>query len=43
MNWAVKQEMIERNPILGVEKPGREARDLVVSPKDFELIGTTGF
>jgi integrase len=38
MNWALKQGILERNPVVGVEKPGREARDLVVSPKDFELI-----
>lgn len=38
MNWALKQGVLERNPIVGVEKPGREARDLVVSPRDFEVI-----
>lgn len=38
MNWALKQGILERNPIVGVEKPGREARDLVVAPKDFEVI-----
>lgn len=38
MNWALKQGIIERNPVVGVERPSREARNLVVSPKDFEVI-----
>lgn len=38
MNWAVKRRDIDRNPIVGVEKPGREARELVVSPGECEAI-----
>lgn len=37
-NWALKQELIDRNPVANVEKPGREARELAVSPADFEAV-----
>lgn len=34
-NWAVKQGLIDRNPVRNVEKPAREARELVVTPADY--------
>jgi hypothetical protein len=35
MRWANRQGLIERNPIAFVEKPGGEAREVVVTPEDF--------
>jgi integrase len=37
-NWALKQGLIERNPVAHVEKPGREARDLAVGPEDYAQV-----
>jgi integrase len=34
-NWAVKQGIIDRNPVAYIEKPAREARELAISPKDY--------
>jgi integrase len=34
-NWAMKQGLIDRNPVAYVEKPAREARELTVSPQDY--------
>lgn len=34
-NWAVKQGLIDRNPVAHVEKPAREVRELAISPKDY--------
>jgi integrase len=34
-NWAVKQGLIDRNPVTNVEKPARESRELAVSPADY--------
>jgi integrase len=34
-NWAVKQGLIDRNPVAHVEKPAREARELAISSKDY--------
>jgi integrase len=34
-NWAMKQGLIDRNPVAHVEKPAREARELAVSPQDY--------
>jgi integrase len=34
--WASKEELIERNPVANVEKPPMEARDLYVTPTDYE-------
>ncbi|WP_169979746.1 tyrosine-type recombinase/integrase [Tautonia rosea] len=34
-NWAVRQGLIPRNPVAHVEKPGREARELAIGPKDY--------
>jgi len=34
-NWAVKQGLIDRNPVAHVEKPAREARELAVGPADY--------
>lgn len=38
LNWAVEQGLIDRNPIAGIKKPGRKARELVISPKEFEIL-----
>lgn len=37
-NWALRQGLIDRNPVVNAEKPGREARELAVSPADFEEV-----
>lgn len=34
-NWAVKQGIIDRNPVAHVERPAREVRELHVTPKDY--------
>ena len=36
--WANRQGIIDRNPIAFVEKPGCEAREVVVSPEEFEKL-----
>ncbi len=40
-NWAVKQGLIDRNPVANVEKPAREARELAVSPADYAEVMVT--
>lgn len=35
MNWAVKQGHIDRSPILALEKPAPESRDVVIRPAEF--------
>jgi integrase len=35
-NWAVKQGLIEKSPVNGVEKPPTERREDVVTPEEFE-------
>jgi len=37
-NWAEKIGLLEKNPIRLVEKPAREAREMVVSPSDHATI-----
>jgi integrase len=34
-NWAVKQQLIDKNPVAFTEKPAREARELATTPGDF--------
>ena len=34
-NWALSEGLIERNPLARVTKPGREPRELAVSPADY--------
>ena len=34
-NWALRQELLDRNPVAFVEKPAMEARDMAVSPADY--------
>src|SRR4051794_24557804 len=51
LNWALKQGLIDRNPVAHVEKPAREARELAISPIDYaevmekvsELIGADAY
>ena len=38
ITWGVQQGLVDRNPILGMDKPGRRARELVVSPEEYEAI-----
>lgn len=38
IRWANRQGIIDRNPIAFVEKPGCEAREVVVSPEEFEKL-----
>jgi integrase len=39
-NWAIDEELIERNPIARAKKPAREAREMVVLPSEYaEIIG----
>lgn len=35
MNWAVKQELTDRNPVRYVEKPALEAREVPLTPAEF--------
>jgi integrase len=37
-NWALDEEMIERNPIARAKKPAREAREMAVLPAEYALI-----
>jgi integrase len=36
LKWAEKQGLIDRTPIPSVEKPGRESREVVISPEEFD-------
>jgi len=39
-NWAVKQGLIDRNPVVHVEKPAREIRELAITPAEYaEVMG----
>lgn len=38
MNWALDEELIEKNPIARVKKPGREPREAAVSPEEYPKI-----
>jgi len=37
-NWALKTDRIDRNPLFGFEKPGREPRDCYLFPEQFEQL-----
>ena len=37
-NWAVEQELIEKSPVERMKKPGREARELAVTPAEYATI-----
>lgn len=37
-NWALRQELVDRNPVAFVEKPAMEARELAVTPADYERV-----
>jgi integrase len=37
-NWAVDEELIERNPISRAKKPAREAREVIVLPSEYAEI-----
>lgn len=37
-NWAVDQGLIEKNPIVKVEKPGKERRETVYSREEYEAL-----
>jgi integrase len=34
-NWALDEELIDRNPVGRAKKPAREARELAIGPEDF--------
>jgi integrase len=34
-NWAMKQGLIDKNPVAHVEKPARQARELSITPKEY--------
>jgi len=38
MNWAVKQGIIDRSPVFGIEKPPRNARETFVTPEQFKQV-----
>jgi integrase len=38
LNWAVDEELIERNPIERMKKPAREARETAVSPEEYARV-----
>jgi len=37
-NWAVEEEIIDRNPLDRMKKPGREAREMAISPAEYAKI-----
>lgn len=37
-NWALDEELIERNPVGRMKKPQREAREMAVSPAEFAAV-----
>jgi integrase len=37
-NWALDEEMIERNPVGRAKKPAREAREMAVLPEEYAVI-----
>ena len=37
-NWGVKQRLIHRNPIEGLERPPRTPRDVVITPEQYQEI-----
>lgn len=38
LNWAVDEELIERNPLARMKKPAREAREMAVSPEEYARV-----
>ncbi len=38
LNWAVDEELIERNPIERMKKPAREARESAISPEEYAKV-----
>jgi integrase len=38
LNWALDEELIERNPLARMKKPAREAREMAVSPEEYARI-----
>jgi integrase len=38
LNWAVDEELIERNPLARMKKPAREARELAVTPEEYARV-----
>lgn len=38
MNWAVKQGVIDRSPLYGIEKPPRNRRETFITPEQFEQV-----
>lgn len=37
-NWAIKQGLIEKNPVRGLERPPSEAREAYLKPADWETL-----
>ena len=37
-NWAVDEELIERNPLARLKKPAREAREMAVTPEEYARV-----
>ena len=41
LNWAVDEELIERNPLARMKKPTRESREMAVTPEEYvRIMGT---
>jgi integrase len=38
MNWAVRQGLIDRDPVHGMEKSAREAREVALTPEQYEQV-----
>jgi len=38
LNWAVDEELIERNPLARMKKPAREAREMTVTPEEYARV-----
>jgi len=38
MNWAVKQGIIDRSPVFGIEKPPRNRREVFITPEQYDEV-----
>jgi integrase len=38
LNWAVDEELIDRNPLARMKKPAREAREMAVTPEEYARV-----
>jgi integrase len=38
LNWVADEELIERNPLARMKKPAREAREIAVTPEEYDRV-----